>query len=166
VDDPKKDQEKWKAYPNTVLEFAAPDGALRIDLRKPVTADARAGLRRVGLVEPFAVLTAENPCGENVEDAPTERQAEAREEQNERRTGRLESELIRQGTTFALVDGVSPDGSYREHCLAVVLPEHEAVELARRLDQLALFWYDGETFWLLPAESNQAPTRLPADGAR
>ena len=31
----------------------------------------------------------------------------------------------------------------------------------RRLEQLALFWFDGETFWLLPAEASQSPTRLP-----
>ncbi|HKG96009.1 MAG TPA: DUF3293 domain-containing protein [Gemmatimonadaceae bacterium] len=156
----KPDQEKWKQYPNTVLEFSTAP-ALRIDLRKPVESEAVEGLRAIGLTGPFAVLTAENPCGENVEDAPTDRQADAREERNERRTGRLEAELLRRGTTFARVDGVSPDGSYREHCLAILLPEDQAVELAKQLDQLALFWFDGEAFWLLPAEADQAPTRLP-----
>lgn len=160
MDSAKKDLEKWKQYPNTVLEF---DGspALRIDLRQPVTVAARDGLRRLGLTGPFAVLTAENPCGENVEDAPTDRQADAREERNERRTSRLENALVRDGTAFALVDGVSPDGSYREHCLAILLPEADAVELARQLEQLALFWFDGDAFWLLPAEAEQPPTRLP-----
>ena len=159
-----QDREKWKAYPNTVLEFAAGDG-LRVDLREPVTAEACEAMRGLGLTGPFAVLTAENPCGDNVEDAPTDRQAEAREERNDRRTGRLEQELTRRKTPFTLVDGVSPDGSYREHCLAVLLPEAEAVGLARRLEQLALFWFDGETFWLLPAEANQPPTRLPVEHA-
>lgn len=162
TDDAQQDREKWKAYPNTVLEFAGGDG-VRVDLRQPVEEKTRVALHRLGLTGPFAVLTAENPCGDNVEDAPTDRQAEAREERNERRTSRLEQELIRHSTPFARVDGVSPDGRYREHCLAVLLPEAEAVELARRLEQLALFWFDGETFWLLPAEANQAPTRLPVE---
>ena len=158
--DEQKDEEKWKAYPNTILEFLGRP-PLSVDLRLPVTAEIREQLRLAGLDGPFAVLTAENPCGDNVEDAPTARQAEAREVRNERRTSRLEEELAREGTRFALVDGVSPDGSYREHCVAALLPSSEAVSLARRLDQLALFWFDGTDFWLLAAEAEKGPMRLP-----
>src|SRR5215208_2852596 len=156
----RKDREKYEAYPNTILEFlAAP--VLRIDLREEITSEQLEGLRRIGLSKPFAVLTAENPGGENVEDAPSERQAEAQVERNERRTSRLEAELARSKVPFAVVDGVSPDGAYREHCLAAVLGQRDAVALAKRLDQLALFWFDGECFWLLPADADQSPTRLP-----
>ena len=154
------EREKYDQYPNTILEFLGPP-VERVDLRVPLTTATRELVKRVGPGERFAVLTAENPCGENVEDAATARQADAREERNERRTGRLEDELDRRGVPYSAVDGVSPDGSYRERCLAIALPRGEAVELARRLEQLALFWYDGSAFWLLPAEVDQEPIRLP-----
>jgi hypothetical protein len=63
---------------------------------------------------------------------------------------------------FVRVDGVAPDGSYRERCVALLVPAEEGVALARRFDQLALFTFDGEAFWLLPAEVGAPPKRLPA----
>jgi hypothetical protein len=41
------------------------------------------------------------------------------------------------------------------------MPRDDAVALARELAQLALFWYDGKRFWLLPAEADDAPRTLP-----
>lgn len=152
--------EKWDAYANTVLEF---DGraALRIDLRRPLAPEDRRGLAMIGLDGPFAVLTAENPCGEHTEDARTEGEERRREERNERRTSRLVAELISANLAYRRVDGVAAEGGYRERCVAVPLPRDEAVELARRFEQLALFWFDGDAFWLLPAEADAAPRRLP-----
>jgi hypothetical protein len=156
-----RDEEKWDAYTNTILEFYGPD-PLRVDLRRPVAQETIAALRERGLDRPFAVLTAENPCGENVEDEPSGREAATLEERNERRTTALETDLWRSGVRFALVDGVAPDGSYRERCVAVLLPQEEAVRLAGRFGQLALFWYDGWAFWLLPALAEKTVQRLPA----
>jgi len=73
----------------------------------------------------------------------------------------LESAIAEVGVGYRRCDGVSPDGRYRESCVAVVLPRDEAVALASRLEQLALFWYDGRDFWLLPAEADGEPRRLP-----
>ena len=157
-----KEEEKWGAYGDTVLAFEGPP-LLTVDLRRPVDAGAREAIRALGLVEPFAVLTAENPNGENPEDAPSSDAARRRMRRNERRTSRLEEELRRIGVAFAPVDGMAPDGSYRERCVAAMMPHHEAVALARGLDQLALFWYDGSDFWLMPAEADAAPERLPRD---
>ena len=153
---------KWGAYGDTILRFEGPP-LLTIDLRRRLDSRTREALRPLGLARPFAVLTAENPNGENPEDAPSGRIAEKREERNERRTSRLERELRRSGVEFAPVDGTAPDGSYRERCVAAVMPQGDAVRLARRLDQLALFWYDGSDFWLLPAETEATPERLPRE---
>jgi hypothetical protein len=154
------DDEKWSAYANTVLEFAGPP-RLSIDLRQPIGDPIRRALARLGLSSSFAVLTAENPRGSNPEDAPTPLAEERREENNEQRVGALDRSLEQSGVAFVPVDGVAPDGSYRERCVAVCLPRNEATELARRLEQLALFWFDGGDFWLMPAALGEDPERLP-----
>ena len=41
------------------------------------------------------------------------------------------------------------------------MAREEAVALARRFGQLALFWYDGWAFWLLPALAEKTVQRLP-----
>jgi hypothetical protein len=153
-------EEKWRAYPNTILEFAG-SPPLRLDLRERVTDDTRAALAALGLGAAFGVFTAENPAGENAEDAPTERAEERRERANDRRNSQLERELDARAVEYVPVDGVSPDGQYREHCIATLVARDEAVALARRYAQLALFWFDGESFWLLPALATKPAMRLP-----
>lgn len=152
--------EKWRAYANAVLEFAGPP-ALTIDLRRPVSEPARRALVGLGLSATFAVLTAENPRGTNPEDAPTPTAEERREERNDERVSALDRSLEAAGVHFVPVDGVAPDGSYRERCVAVSLARNEATALARQLQQLALFWYDGRDFWLMPAAIGEEPERLP-----
>ena len=154
------EDDKWEQYPSTVLEFYD-DARTRLDLRRRVGAAERAALERLGLDRPFAVFTAENPCGENVEDEPAPAAAAAQEARNERRTSRLEADLTSRGVPFVEVDGVSPDGQYRERCVAAAMPREEAAALASRFEQLALFWFDGSDFWLLPAEADRSPRRLP-----
>lgn len=153
--------EKYDAYTQTVLELpGVPDG--RIDLRRDLADADRALLAAVGLDRPFAVMTAENPFGENDEDAPTDEEERARERRNDRALAALVAALAADHTPFVRIDGTAPDGSYRERCVAVPVPQAEAVALAARFRQLALFWYDGERFWLLPAIAGEAPKRLPA----
>lgn len=150
---------KYDAYESTVLELAP---GTRIDLRKPVEHAQLDALKRAGLAEPFAVLTAENPRGANAEDAPTETDEARREAANDRRHALLLDSLRESGVPFVRVDGVAPDGSYRERCVAITGSRESATELAERLGQLALFWFDGAAFWLLPAEADEEPRRLPA----
>lgn len=152
--------EKWHAYAHTVLEFQVP-GAPRIDLRKRIGEDQRALLRRVGLAGEFAVLTAENPCGENAEDEPTPADEAAKQRENAGRRSRLERELDAAAARFVRVDGVAPDGEYREHGVAVEIPRQDAVALAKRFRQLAIFWFDGRDFWLVGAVADRPPERLP-----
>jgi hypothetical protein len=160
VTEAEAERERYAQYPNTVLEFDTPAG-LRIDLREPLDASRRGALAALGL-GPFGVFTAENPEGEHADDEPTPEAERARERENARRMDALLDLLASEGTRHARVDGVAPDGKYREHCVAIAVAREDAVALAERFDQLALFWYDGADFWLLPAEADQAPRRLPA----
>jgi hypothetical protein len=153
--------DKLEQYPNTILEFYL-EPPVRVDLRRRTDPASLRPLAGAGLVGPFAVMTAENPHGESAEDEPDAREARREAVRNARRTGALVDELTRRGTRFVAVDGVSPDGDHRERCVAVSLPRDEAVTTARRFAQLALFWYDGDRFWLLPAEADAQPRPLPA----
>lgn len=157
---PEQVDEKWRAYPDTVLEFDA-DPSLRIDLREPVTDGARTRLAALGLSAAFGVFTAENPVGENAEEESSPTAEERERRANWSRESRLERELHERGVDHVRVDGVSPGGQYREHCVAALMARDDAVALARRYEQLALFWYDGATFWLLPALAAKSARRLP-----
>jgi hypothetical protein len=151
--------DKYAQYRQTVLEFC--DGGPRIDLRRSLEDADRAALAALGLDREFSVLTAENPHGENEQDAEDPAEERARERRNDRRTRGLVEELRDAGLAFARVDGVAPDGSYRERCVAVPGGREVGQRLAREWAQLALFWFDGEAFWLLPAEASAPPQRLP-----
>ncbi|HEX2780450.1 MAG TPA: DUF3293 domain-containing protein, partial [Gemmatimonadaceae bacterium] len=153
--------EKWAPYPCTVLEFLVPR-APRIDLRKPVGRAERAVLEELGLARPFTIFTAENPWGENAEDAPTDRAEEAAERRNAERRERLEAELRDADVRFLRCDGVAPDGDYREHAVAALLPKDEAIAKAKQYRQLAIFWFDGARFWLASALAAKPDEPLPA----
>lgn len=162
--------EKWDAYHGTVLELAdlaaadpadAPEPRLRIDLRRPDVDALRARLEAFGLPLPVAILTSENPMGANAEDAPSERQAERQQTRNDHRHEQLLAELRESGLPFARVDGVAPDGDYRERCIAVPLERVPARKLARRLGQLAFFWFDGQQVWLEPGLADHEHELLP-----
>jgi hypothetical protein len=150
------DDPAWGQYPETVLEFfrdPEDDGpALRVDLRRPVDGAVRARLAELGLDGPFGVVTAAAPRGQpQAEDFDDARQAELDEVA---RTDAL-AHTVR-------VDGVSPDGAHRERSVAVRLPKDEVVALGRRYQQSAVFWFDGDGFWLLGALVAAEPRRLPA----
>ncbi|NUQ19775.1 MAG: DUF3293 domain-containing protein [Gemmatimonadaceae bacterium] len=153
--------EKWSQYPRTILEFLAP-GAPRIDLRKPLGPREHALLRDLRLDRAFAVLTAENPWGENAEDEPTGAAEDVAERRNATRRERLERELREAHVAFVRCDGVAPEGDYREHGVAALVERETAVAMARRYRQLAIFWFDGEQFWLIGAVADKPPERLPA----
>jgi hypothetical protein len=41
------------------------------------------------------------------------------------------------------------------------MPERKAIELARELEQVAIFWFDGKRFWILGALLDTDPIELP-----
>jgi hypothetical protein len=148
---PSPDQQDpdWPRYPETILEFATTP-AIGIDLRKVPSEKAIEGLKTAGLGQPFAIMTAFDPRGENLSPA-----------ENKKRTERLHARLRSSNYMFVQVDCCSPDGSHCECSFAVVMPQDEALDLARELEQVAIFWFDGARFWILGALAGSDPLMLP-----
>jgi hypothetical protein len=142
--------DRVRVYASTVLDFSG-DPAGSIDLRRPLSRRDRRLLADHGLTGPFAIVTAWNPRG---------RTDHAR---NPERQSNLESEVAASGLAWVRLDGCSPDGVHREASLAVSMPEEEAQDLAVRFEQDALFWYDGDAFWLVGAIEPLGRVRLPLE---
>jgi len=146
---PDQQDPDWPRYPETVLEFAT-EPAVEIDLREVPSENAIAALRAAGLDEPFAIMTAFDPRGENLSAA-----------ENEKRRQELERRLRSSGYRFAQVDCCSPDRSHCECSVAVIMTQEQALDLARELEQVAIFWFDGRHFWILGALAETDPLMLP-----
>ena len=140
--------EAWSSYPETVLMFADPE--IMIDLREPVAPAVKKALVAMGFDAPFAVLTSHNPRGETVAD-----------EENTRRFAELEAELTSRGTDYTVMDACSPDKSHCECSVALTVPLKEALDIARRWEQVAIFWWDLERFWIYGAITPIDPISLP-----
>src|SRR5688572_21780879 len=128
--------ERWGAYPETVLIFAG-EPQVFIDLREPVAPATRRALGAIGLGEPFSILTAFNPRGQDIAS-----------EENDRRMKELEAELTSSGDEFVPVDACSPDKSHCECSVAIKGDMKRALDIARRYEQIAIFWWDGSKFWI------------------
>jgi len=139
----------WPLYPETVLHFAT-NPPISIDLRAIPSAEALDRLESAGFGNPFAVLTAFDPRGENLSG-----------QENESRRRDLEMRLAGSGNRFVDVDACSPDRTHCECSVAVIMEQHEAIELARELEQVAIFWFDGSRFWILGAIVDADPLMLP-----
>lgn len=139
----------WPRYPETVLTFAT-NPKVEIDLRRSLSESALSGLKRIGLADPFAVLTAFDPRG-----------ADLSREENEKRRRELNDRLKSSGYKYVEVDACSPDRTHCECSVAVVMPQADAIALGRQLQQVAIFWFDGERFWILGAYVEADPLMLP-----
>jgi hypothetical protein len=146
---PEQQDPDWPRYPETILSFSTTP-LVEIDLRKIPSARALADLEAAGFGQPFAVLTAFDPRGRNLPPA-----------ENERRRRDLDARLTADRYKFANVDACSPDRSHCECSVAVVMPQEKAIELARELEQVAIFWFDGERFWILGVIVESDPLMLP-----
>ncbi len=142
MDKQKPRDERWGSYPETVLIFSG-EPEVFIDLRERVAPATRNALEAIGLGEPFAILTAFNPRG--VDLLPPE---------NSRRMRELEAELESAGDQFVRVDACSPDKSHCECSVAITGDMRRALDIARRWEQIAIFWWDGSVFWIQGAISD------------
>jgi hypothetical protein len=127
----------WPRYPETILSFSTTP-AVEIDLREIPSESVLAKLEAAGFGQPFAVLTAFDPRGRDLSPA-----------ENEKRRRELDQRLTMEGYKFAHVDACSPDRSHCERSVAVVMPQEKAIDLARELEQVAIFWFDGARFWIV-----------------
>ena len=147
--DGKQRTDRWGSYPETVLIFAG-DPEVLLDLREPVPPATRKALAALGLAESFGIVTAFNPRGK---DLPAD--------ENARRARALESELRGAGDDFVRVDACSPDRSHRESSVALKVSRDRAIDLARRWEQIAIFWWDGSRFSIEGAISDDDAMMLP-----
>jgi hypothetical protein len=139
----------WPLYPETVLTFKTTP-PIEIDLRQNPSDPAIEQLKRAGLGQPFAIMTAYDPQGRNLP-----------REENEKRKHALDERLAASGYRFVHVDCCSPDRTHCEVSVAVPMLRDDAVNLARELEQIAIFWFDGERFWILGAVVDTDPLMLP-----
>jgi len=95
-------------------------------------------------------MTAFDPRGDNLSRA-----------ENETRQRELDERLRASGYQFVHVDCCSPDRSHCECSVAVTMPQDKAIDLARELEQVAIFWFDGSRFWILGALVEADPLMLP-----
>lgn len=123
-----------------------------IDLREVVPTSTRRALEVMGLAEEFSVLTAFNPRGVDIPD-----------EENSKRMKELEAELTSSGDEFVRVDACAPDRSHCECSVAIKGSRARAIDMARRWEQIAVFWWDGGRFWIYGAISNAEAIQLPLD---
>jgi len=139
----------WPSYPETVLNFAT-SPPVEIDLRAIPQKSALAQLKEAGFGEPFAIVTAFDPSGRDLP-AP----------ENEQRKRALERRLAASGHRFVEVECCSPDRLHCEASVAVIMPQRDAVDLAKELEQVAMFWFDGKRFWIVGGIVETEPLMLP-----
>jgi len=141
----------WARYPETILLFDSRP-SLRIDLRSPLSPRERATLAQIVIAGEFAVITASDPQGKDLGS-----------DENAGRTVARENRLRALGHSFIRVAAKSPDGSHREASMAIPTSKAQAIQLAREFGQVAIFWYDGDRFWIVGALADVEPIALPAD---
>jgi hypothetical protein len=139
----------WPRYPETILSFATRP-PVEIDLRGIPSEKALSRLKQAGFGQPFAIVTAFDPQGKDLPAA-----------ENEKRNDALEKKVAARGYKFARVEACSPDRSHCESSVAAIMPQDEAIELAKEMQQVALFWFDGERFWILGGIVESDPLMLP-----
>ena len=142
---------RWSSYPETVLHFPGDPPAM-VDLRVPVESSIRNAFHALGLPGEFAVLTAFNPRG-----------VDKSKEENDRRMKELEAELQSVGHSFVRLDACSPDKSHCECSVAIWTSLDQAIEIAKRWKQIAIFWWDLSSFWIYGAMSEANPIKLPVE---
>ena len=139
----------WGSYSDTILRF--PKTGLSIDLRVPLSPSTQQLLSDLGLGRPFAVITACNPLGSQLDPAAN------------RRLASVLAALVRERHPGALeAHGVSPDGQHQEPGWAIATSLEEAQRLAAQFLQRAVFWFDGARFLIVPVLAGGPSVALPA----
>jgi hypothetical protein len=143
------DDSLWTAYANAKLLIGRTP-RIKIDLRQPVSDALQHLLTNLGLGASFAIVTPFDPRGTR---APAWK--------NLARYIRARLLLRSRKLSFIPADGESPDSHHRERGFAIAIGRDDAAALARQLEQLALYWFDGEAFWIDGALAERTPQRLP-----
>ena len=134
--------DKVQRYASTVLEIGnGPD--VVVDLRRRLSSAEMAALEHV-CSEPFTVITAENPLGQ---DQPAKANARA--------TARLRASLEAAGLSFVAATGRDPADTHREAGFAVTGALEPVLELALEFGQDAVFRYERNGFLLVESATGR-----------
>ena len=136
-------------FPQTILYFRT-DPPVRIDLRRELSASDRSMLRELGLGRSFGIVTAEDPMGVG---QPAD--------VNDALVARLREQARKIDAVHVDVDACGVDGSHCESSIAIAIEFEAAIHLADVYRQLAIFWFDGAAFWIIPVRSTEAKLKLP-----
>ncbi|MDQ2766256.1 MAG: DUF3293 domain-containing protein [Gemmatimonadota bacterium] len=139
----------WTAYANTLLRIGG-RRQVKIDLRQPLSDEIRRVLTDLLPERTFAIVTPFNPGGVR---APFWK--------NWWQHYRMRAHLASRGLRFVRANGESLDGTHRERGFAIAVGRGDAATFARSYRQLALYWFDGEAFWIDDVRTTRAPQRLP-----
>jgi hypothetical protein len=142
------DDPGWSSYAETILVVHG-HSPIEIPLTHPIGPREQAAFQAVGLTGSFGLVTAENPFG---------RPLDAQE--NAVRRQALAAELTTLGESPPRVDGLSPDRTHREIGVALCWPLEAVRDLARRWEQSAIYWFDGDAMWVIGALTEAPAWRL------
>ena len=95
----------------------------------------------------FAIITAHNPLGRIL----TKRE-------NARRNQALEGQLT--SYFYQTIIGAAPDLSHQEASFAVACSKQQAIELALKHEQNAIYWVEAGRLWLEPVALSFTPIEL------
>jgi len=143
------DDSLWTEYANARLLIGRPP-RIKVDLWLPVGEELEYRLTKLGLGATFAIITPFDPRGTR---APAWK--------NLARYVRTRLLLRSRNLRYVPADGESPDSRHRERGFAIAMTRTDAAALARELEQLALYWFDGKAFWIDGALAERKPQRLP-----
>jgi hypothetical protein len=142
----------WVAFQRTTLVIAI-EPPLEVGVAGPLEVATRTARFRLHPSGTFAVITPCNPNGAHVSPA-----------NNARRLAEFRAELKAREVRSVKADGWSPDRIHVERGNACALSLPAAIALARRWQQLALFWFDGQRILLVPvplANTSERPGHIP-----
>lgn len=142
------DDPGWSSYAETILVVHG-GSPIEVPLSRPITERERSAFRAAGLPGSFGLVTPDNPFGRPATEAI-----------NADRRQRFHAELAARGTAAVRVDGLSPDRQHREVGVALPWPLDDVLVLARRWEQSAIYWFDGEAMWVIGALTVAAPWKL------
>ena len=142
------DDPGWSGYASTILEVHG-DSVAEVPLHRPIGMRERQIFAAAGLPDTFGIMTAENPFGRTLDPAG-----------NAERRASLEAELAARGEHPVRIDGLSPDRQHREIGVGLPWSREDVVDLGRRWDQSAIYWFDGTHMWVIGALTAAPPWRL------
>jgi hypothetical protein len=137
----------WRNYALAIIDFG--NELVPVAERVSSTGKAFQILDQHNLLPRFGVITACNPLGQTV-DARI----------NEALSSQLRERLQQLCVRVVPCSAGAVDGSHREASFAVVMPLRSLTDLALEFRQSAVFWFEEDRFWLMPAAVQAQPVDL------